>query len=293
MGKIWLNGVVLDEEEARLPVMDRAVLYGDGIFETIRAYRGMPFRLDRHLKRLMQGCSALRLKVPAGKEDIARAIDLLYRENVVYGDAYVRITVTGGIYDGSRTLTRATSPNLFIVVKPLPSLQDYQHEKGVRVCISSFPKNSNSPLSRIKSANYLESLWARQEAADEGYDDALFLNEKGHLCEATTSNLFFSKDGILLTPLPACGILSGITREAVIELCEAMSIPCLEGHFVLEDLLQADEAFLTNSIVEILPVREVLGKPLSSCPGPLTTKLQRAYRELVEKELGLQTPTGS
>ncbi len=286
MAKIWLNGTLVDEEEAQIPVLDRAILYGDGLFETLRAYRGLPFRLDRHLRRLEEGCKVLRLELPAKSAVISKAIRLLYGENVGSGDAYVRITLTGGLHDGSRTLTRSNAPNLFIVVTPLPGLPPKRYLEGVRVCLASFPRNSLSPLCGIKSANYLESLWARQEASDRGYDDALFLNEKGHLCEATTSNLFLVKDGEVLTPEQECGLLPGITREAVLEICENMSIPCREGKFSPRDILEADEAFLTNSTVEILPVREVEESPLPSCPGALTTLIHRAYQELVTRELG-------
>lgn len=284
MARIWLNGEVVEEEDARIPVLDRAVLYGDGIFETLRAYDGFPFRLERHLRRLKEACDVLRLEQPWEDREIAEAIRLLYRENVGSGDAYVRITLTGGLYDGGRNLTRSNPPNLFVVVTPLPRPKDHSRREGIRVCFASFTRNSRSPLVRIKSANYLESLWARQEAADRGYDDALFMNEKGHLCEATTSNLFLVKSGELLTPEPSCGLLPGITREAVLELCRDLSIPAREGELVPEDLLGADEAFLTNSVSEILPLREVEGKALSASPGPLTSTISRAYRELVERE---------
>ncbi len=286
MSKIWLDGEILDDKEALINVMDRSVLYGDGVFETLRAYDGIPFRLDRHLRRLEKGCQALRMRITADEAELSRAISLLYEENVGFGDAYVRITVTGGLHDGGRTLTRSGQPRTFILVTPLPPVHFSPKDKGIRLCLASFPRNSHSPLSRIKSANYLEFLWARQEATDKGYDDALFLNQEGHLCEATTSNLFLIREGGVFTPGLKCGPLPGITRETVLELCRELLIPAREDCLVLDDLLQADEAFLTNSVAEVIPVREVEGRSLPQCPGPITKTVHEAYRDLVRKELG-------
>jgi branched-chain amino acid aminotransferase group I len=284
--KVYLDGRILDAEEACLPLNDRGVLFGDGLFETIRAYRGRPFRLDRHLARLREGCRVLRISGIPGNDEIEEAIHALYRENVGEGDAYVRLTVTGGDFDGTRNLTRSSAPRFFIMVKPLEGYPPEFYGRGVRVTVSSVRRNSRSPLSRIKTNNYLEPLYAKQEAADRGYDDALFLNTEGYLAEGSTSNLFLVSGGTVKTPHADCGILPGITREAVLELCAELVLPAEEGFYALEDLKAAEEAFLTMTTGEIIPIREVDGFRLSGpCPGAVTSRLMRAYRDLVETEI--------
>jgi branched-subunit amino acid aminotransferase/4-amino-4-deoxychorismate lyase len=147
-------------------------------------------------------------------------------------------------------------------------------------------RNSPSPLWRIKTNNYLESLYAKQEASDRGYDDALFLNTEGYLAEGSTSNLFLVSGGKVMTPHPDCGILPGITRETVLELCSSLGIGYEEGFYRLEDLRGAGEIFLTMTTGEIIPVAEVDGsRPGEACPGPFTSRLHEAYRRLVEEEL--------
>lgn len=286
--KVYLDGRILDAEDALLSVNDRGVLFGDGLFETIRAYQGRPFRLNRHLERLREGCRVLRISGIPEDGEIEEAISALYRENVGRGDAYVRVTVTGGDFDGSRTLTRSFRPRCFIVVKPFEGYPPEFYSRGIRVTVSSVRRNPHSPLWRIKTINYLEPLYAKQEAMDRGYDDALFLNTEGHLAEGSTSNLFLVRGGRVLTPHLDCGILPGITRETVLELCSSLNIDREEGFYRLADLHGADEVFLTMTTGELIPVAEVDGVSIGrQCPGSITASLTTAYRELVEKELFL------
>ena len=285
--KVYLNGEIVDEADARLPLRDRGVLFGDGLFETVRAYGGRPFRLDRHLARLEKGCEALRLRLSLDGEEVERAIGSLYRLNVVEGDAYVRITVTGGFFDGNRNLERRLPPNLFILVEPYHGYPEESYRRGLRLVLAGARRNSTSPLSRLKSNNYLEALIAKQEARDRGADEALFLNERGEVAEAASANIFWAKGGTLFTPAEECGILAGITREAVLELCGAEGIRCEQGAYPPSELYQADEAFLTVSTGEVVPVREIEGRSLfGPCPGPHTTLLASAYRRLVGEETG-------
>jgi len=286
--KVFHNGGIIEESEALIPFMDRGVLFGDGLFETIRAYRGKPFRLDRHLERLREGCRELRISgLPAGK-NIEEAVSELYRVNVGEGDAYVRITLTGGPYNGNRTLARPGDPNILIVVKPYEGYPHEYYERGMRVITSSLRRNAASPLSRLKSNNFLDTLIAKQEAADRGADDAVLLNGEGFLTEGTTSNLFLVSEGKVRTPGVDCGLLPGITRGAVLELCDRLGLPHETGYYTLEDLLGAGEAFLTVSTGEIVPIGEVEDTAIGrTCPGPITIRLARAYKDLVRKELGL------
>lgn len=286
--KVFINGSIVDESDALIPVNDRGVLFGDGIFETIRAYEGKPFRLDRHLERLRAGCRELRISGIPPDEGLKDILSELYRLNVVSGGAYMRITLTGGPFDGSRTLERPGSPGVYIVVKPFEGYPPHYYERGMRVIVSRIRKNESSPLSRIKSNNYLDNLMAKQEAKDRGADDALLLNGGGYLAEGTSSNLFLVQHGKVVTPGIECGLLPGITREVVLELCEEYGVVCETGLFVLDDLLGADEAFFTVSTGEIVPIAEVEGSPIGfRCPGPFSLRLADAYRRLVKKELFL------
>ncbi len=286
--KIYLNGLIIEEEEALLPIQDRGVLFGDGLFETIRAYDGKPFRLERHLERLRRGCEILGLAgLPEGAE-LESAVSHLYHLNVKEGDAYVRITLTGGPYDGSKHLERPGRPNLFILVKPYEGYPDNFYEHGMRMVVSRIRRNSTSPITRIKSNNYLEALIAKQEARSRGADDAIFLNERDHLTEAGSANLFWVRQGDVFTPEVGCGLLPGITRETVLEICEQLDITCREGCYLLPELAGADEAFITVSTGEIVPVAELEGRVIGgACPGPVTTRLAAAYRDLVRRELAL------
>lgn len=284
---IYLNGKYVPAPDARLPVDDRGVLFGDGVFETVRAYRGTPFRLERHLDRMAGACRALRLELPFEKREVARAVRTLVAENRLgAGDARIRITVTGGPSSGPKGLERGGSANLFILARPYEPYQVETYQRGVSLMVSDIRRNNSSPLSTIKSANYLTSLIARQEATDRGADEAVMLTSDGNLSEATSSNLFMVRNGDLLTPDTSCGILPGITREAVIEMCDGLGITCTQVTAGPEALLLADEVFLTNSMVEVLPVREVAGRPVRLCPGPVTETLSGAYRELVVRETG-------
>jgi len=285
--KVYLNGEVIDEREALIPAADRGVLFGDGVFETVRAYGGRPFRMDRHLERLREGCGELRIGgVPADAE-IVEAVAELYRINVASGDAYIRVTLTGGRFDGNRGLERPGPPNVHIMVKPFEGYPREWYERGMRLVVSDVRANDGSPLSRIKSTSYLDKLIARQEARDRGADDALILNSRGYLAEATSSNLFLVRRGKLATPAEECGLLPGITREAVMELCEEYGLVCETGLFTPQDLVRADEAFLTVTTGELVPVCEVEGAAVGlRCPGPITLRLSAAYHALVKKELG-------
>ncbi|MDY6794769.1 MAG: aminotransferase class IV [Actinomycetota bacterium] len=285
---LYLNGEIVDEREALIPVWDRGVLFGDGLFETVRAYDGKPFRMSRHLERLRRGCAELRITgIPADGE-IEAAVSDLYRTNVGEGDAYIRITLTGGTYDGGKTLARPADPNVFIVVQPYGGYPERFYRQGMCLTVSSLRRNPDSPLSRVKSNNYLDTLVAKQEASDCGADDAVVLNSDGYLAEGTSSNLFLVMGESLATPAADCGLLPGITREVVMELCDNLRLPCVTGYFTLEDLLDCDEAFLTVSTGEIVPVasvdRETIGE---ICPGAVTLRLHRAYGDLVKVELGL------
>lgn len=287
MEKIFLNGEFVYSGQALMHVEDRAVIYGDSVFDTLRAYNGKPFRLDRHLDRLFNSCQTLRMSPPISRDKITEAIMGLLIENGLGAgyDARIRITVTGGTSNGTKGLERPGPMNLFITAKPYDPPEEH-YKNGIRIIVSSFNKNSSSRISGMKTGNILDLMIAKQDAISRGADDAVLLSTGGNVSEATSSNIFMVKDERLFTPDVGCALLPGVTREAVIELCGPLGIECKATMSGPDTLLSADELFLTNSMVEIVPVRGIGSKELSPVPGPLTRKIMEAYRNLVISETG-------
>jgi branched-chain amino acid aminotransferase group I len=276
---VYLNGSLIPRSQARISALDYGFLYGFGLFETMRAYEGQVFRLDRHLNRLVHSAEVLGL--PIGVTDLKSAVMATIQANQL-GDARVRITISigeGGIVPDPNTCDKPTVLILAGHYQPYP---EQVYEKGFRAIVSSIRRNSQSPLSKLKSANYLESILARQEARAAGIDEALCLNEKGLLAEASMSNIFLVTNSILRTPGQDSGILPGITRETILELASPLGINTVEHDIRLDELFQAQEAFLTNSLMEIMPLTEIDGKPIGpGKPGPFTKRLAMAYKKLV------------
>jgi len=276
---VYLNGSLIPRSQAKISALDYGFLYGYGLFETMRAYGGRVFRLDNHLRRLARSAEVLGL--PIGTLDLKKAVMDTIQANQL-GDARIRIAISigeGGMVPDPSTCNRPTVLILAGHYQPYP---EEVYQKGFRAIVSSIHRNSGSPLSRLKSANYLESLLARQEARAAGVNEALCLNEKGVLAEASMSNIFLVTNGILRTPGHESGILPGITRETILELAPPLGINTLECDIRLDELSHAEEAFLTNSLIEVMPLTEIEGKPVGSGrPGSVTEKLLTAYRELV------------
>ncbi len=279
---VYLNGSLMPRSQASISVLDYGFLYGFGLFETMRAYGGRVFRLDRHIKRLASSAEMLGFSI--GELDLKGATIDTIRANKL-GDARIRITISigeGGIVPDPSTCSK---PTVLILAEGYQPYPEQAYKTGFRAVVSSIRRNSQSPLSRLKSANYLESMLARQEARAAGVDEALCLNEKGLLAEASMSNIFLVTDGILRTPGQESGILPGITRETVLELAPQLGINALEHDIRLDELFQAQEAFLTNSLIEVMPLVEIDGKPIGSGrPGSLTKRLMVAYKKLVLTE---------
>lgn len=276
---VYLNGSLIPLSQATISVLDYGFLYGFGLFETMRAYDGRVFRLDSHLGRLAR--SAKILGLPIGVLDLKDAVMATIQANQL-SEARIRVTVSMGEGTMVPDPSTCSQPTVLIMAQPYQPYSEPVYQKGFRAVVSSIRRNSQSPLSRLKSANYLESMLARQEARAAGVDEALCLNEKGLLAEASMSNVFLVTDGILRTPGEESGILPGITRETILELASQLGINTLEHDIRRDELLQAQEAFLTNSLIEVMPLIEIEGKPVASGrPGPLTNRLMVAYKELV------------
>jgi len=276
---VYLNGSLIRRSQARISALDYGFLYGFGLFETMRAYGGQVFRLDSHLNRLARSAKILGLPIQALNLKGA-VMDTIHANKL--SDARVRITISIGEGGMVPEPSACTQPTVLILAghyKPYPK---QVYEKGFRAVVSSIRRNSQSPLSRLKSANYLENMLAKQEARAAGVDEAICLNEKGLLAEASMSNIFLVNDGILRTPGEESGILPGITREVVLELASQLDINTFEQDIRLDELFQAQEAFLTNSLMEIMPLTEIDGKPVGPSEAEsVTRRLMAEYKKLV------------
>ena len=279
---VYLNGSLMPRSQARIAAFDYGFLYGYGLFETMRAYSGHIFRLGQHLDRLAGSAKLLGIDLEPVDDDLAKAVYATLRANSL-GDARVRLTISGGEGDAIPELAGSRSPTVFIAVRPRISSSP---QEGVVGMVSSLRRNSRSPLCGVKSLNYLENIFARREAKAAGAHEAVLLNEEDFLSEASMSNVFFVSGDTLVTPDESSGLLPGITRRVVMELAASARIHVAERCVRLEELLRADEAFLTNSVVEIVPLVRVGDRVIGSgSVGEITRLLKQAYTGLVRTEI--------
>ncbi len=276
---IRLNGRVLDPSQATVSALDHGFLYGNGLFETLRATDGRAFALDEHLQRLARSAEVIGLPAPeAGTlaAEVQAALDAAGEP-----DAYVRLTVSRGPGAPGPDPSSCEAPTMVVVVKPFPEPPARWAGQGLRAVTASIRRNSTSPLTRVKSLNYMECILAKQAARAVGADEAIFLDSEGNLAEATAWNLFLVEGDRLLTPDDAGPILPGITRATVLGLARASAIPCEQGAYPPARLEQSAEAFLTNSLYGVMPLAEMDGKAVGGRPpGPITQRLALAYEAL-------------
>lgn len=280
---VFHNGSIVPLSQARVSVLDGGFLYGDGLFETMRSYRGRVFALDRHLDRLSRGMEELGIPFPDRLEFISGDIEALLRANsLLEVDARVRLTVSAGEGSGTPQPERNSRPTVVITATKLSLPDPPDFDKGYRAVVSAaIRRNHLSPLSRLKTLNYLENLLARKEAKSKGVEESILLNAAGGIAEGTVSNVFIVIDGKLLTPSLDSGILPGITRQVVIGLATGMGIPVEERWIYPEELGKAEECFLTNSVIELMPLVEIDGRPIGNGkPGPFTRQLAVLYRKM-------------
>lgn len=281
----YVNGKLVSEKSAKVSVLDRGLLLGEGIFETMRAYSGQVFGISRHLRRLQRGAEALGLRLPSASELRSATSELLKANKLE--SARVRMTITSGPGGPGIITPPDIEPTVVILAHPLelPNERIYRH--GIRGVILPIRKFASAPLVGIKSISYGENLAGRRMAADAGGDEGIFLNHLGDLCEGTASNVFLYRYGELLTPDLESGCLPGITREVVLEVALGEGLKVRETAVSPIDLAQAEEAFLTSSTRELMPLVEIDGLPIGSgTPGPVTARLHKAYRDVVIAECG-------
>lgn len=274
-----VNGHVFPAENARVSVLDNGFTFGDSAYETIRTYGGRPFEWARHLRRLRASATRLGFEIPLTDVELLQHLDavLARAENP---ESYIRLIVSRGVGDISYHFERVKGPTVVMVVKPHLSFPESHYTEGVDVALVDIRRNHPRALDpAIKSSNLLNNVLAVREAQSRGAEEALLLNQEGRLAEGASTNVFLVREGTLRTPPLSTGILAGITREVVLELASTLGLPAREEALTADDLRRADEAFLTSSTREVVPIRRVDGQPVGNGrPGPVTRRLLEAFR---------------
>jgi branched-chain amino acid aminotransferase len=274
-----VNGEVVPVEEARVSVLDNGFTFGDSAYETIRTYRGRPFEWGRHVRRLRASAGRLGFEIPLTDGQLLERLDAVLRR-AANPESYIRLIVSRGVGDISYHFERVKGPTVVMVVKPHVEFPAAHYAEGVDVALVDVRRNHPRALDpAIKSSNLLNNVLAVREAQSRGAEEAVLLNQEGRLAEGASTNVFVVRGGRLRTPPLDTGILAGITREVVLELAASLSIDAGEESLGAEDLRAADEAFLTSSTREIVPIRRVDGRPVGEGrPGPVTRRLLDAFR---------------
>jgi branched-chain amino acid aminotransferase len=266
-------------------VFDHGLLYGEGVYETLRTYDRVPFLFDRHVRRLRQSSSLIALTVPFSDPELLDAVRQTMEAHGGRGEAYIRILLTRG--EGELTYNPAAcpTPTLIIIVKDFPAPPDRTFTKGIRVALVGVRRNHPLALNPlIKSNNLLNNALAMQEALRRGADEALMQNQDGQIVECSQSNFFVVKDGVVMTPPPSAGLLPGITREFVLELAGELRVPAREATLVPADLATASEAFITGTTREVTPVVAVDDLRIGDgAPGPVSVQLLQHFRARVKE----------
>jgi len=279
---VYLNGSLLPLSQARLSPADYGLLYGYGVFETMRAYSGHVFRAERHINRLCRSAGFLGIALPDIQE-LKQALSDVLRANEL-SNARIRLTVSGGQGIKVPDLLTSNLPTVLITAQPYRPFPHQRYEQGFSAVVSRIRRNSQSPATSMKSLSYLDSLLARREARLAGVDEAIMLNEQGYVAEASTSNVFLVSGNVLVTPSEESGILPGITREVVLELAASLGLEAATRAVTISELTEADEAFLTNSLIELMPLTRLDGKKIGTgTEGQATQQLLKAYKALVDE----------
>ena len=276
---VYVDGEWLPKSKASVSVFDHGMLYGDGVFEGIRVYGGVIFQFTEHLDRLYASAKSIKLTIPLTPHDMTAAtVETLKRNSLK--EAYIRLVVTRGAGDLGVDPRHCKKPSIIIITEPVdPSFGIVTKQRGISVIISSVRRDAvDATTHEIKSLNYLNSVLAKLEAADAGADDALMLDRNGFVSEATTTNLFIAQDGDLLTPPSTAGILPGVTRKRTINLAKELGYRVIEKGITPYDVTSADEAFLTGTLSEIVPLVKVKGIEVGDGKvGSITRKIMDAF----------------
>ncbi|KKL98408.1 hypothetical protein LCGC14_1824720 [marine sediment metagenome] len=273
---IYLNGELVQQETATVSALDRGLLYGYGLFETMRSYGGRVFRLEEHYQRLRDGAARLAMAVPLTLRELSEAVEAVLDRNEL-SDARVRLMLTAG--------AEGAAGSVILMAREVTEYPRQLYGRGMSALVTSTRRNETSFLSGVKSLNSLDNVLAREDARRQGADEAILLNTRGFVAEGSASNVFLVLDGRLVTPNLSSGCLAGISRQAVLELAAEIGLEAIETDVELSAFAVASEAFLTGSVMEVMPLTRLDDGPVGSGrPGPVTGRLHRLYQEMVARE---------
>jgi branched-chain amino acid aminotransferase len=278
--QIWLDGKLVNPEDAKITVFDHGLLYGDGVFEGIRVYSGRVFELDAHINRLYESAKAIRLAIPMSQSDLVGAVRQTVEANEVT-DGYIRLVVTRGVGTLGLNPFICERSCVFIIADSIQLYPEELYEKGMKVISATTVRNH--PLAippQAKSLNYLNNILAKIEALDSNVPEAVMYNHEGYVAEATGDNVFIVKRGVIFTPPDEAGALGGITRRIVIKLAKQEGLQVVEKNLTRFDLYVSDEFFLTGTAAEVIGIVEIDGRTVGDGrPGPVTGLLRRKFFE--------------
>jgi branched-chain amino acid aminotransferase len=282
--QIYIDGEFFDKENAKISVYDHGLLYGDGVFEGMRAYSGRVFKLKEHLVRLYDSAKSIHLTIPINPLQLENAVYSTLERNY-HRDAYIRLLITRGVGNLGLDPYKCPKAGVIIITDQIALYSKEYYEKGLEIITAATVRCHPASLSpRVKSLNYLNNIMAKIEGLQAGCIEAMMLNQKGEVAECTGDNIFIVKKGVVLTPPLNAGILEGITRDTVIDLARESGLEVRETAIERHDVYVADEVFLTGSAAEVVPVVKVDSRPIGEgVPGPITADLMRRFREFVRK----------
>ncbi len=281
---IYIDGKFYPKSEAKISVYDHGLLYGDGVFEGIRAYESVVFRLKEHIDRLYRSAHTIMLQIRLTKDEMTKAVLETLKKNGLK-TAYIRLIVTRGIGDLGLDPRKCPKPSIIIITEPVMELHSGEaKEKGVTTMISWVKRDPVDATSHeTKSLNYLNSILAKIEANTTGVDEAICLDKAGFVCEGVAENIFMVKEGKIFTPPVSTGALPGITREVIMKLAERLGYPATERNITPNELFNADEVFFTGTAAEVTPVREINKRKIGDGKaGPITKRLMQEFYKMVK-----------
>lgn len=280
---IYLNNRLVPENQAKISVFDHGFLYGDGVYETLRAYNGVVFMIDEHIERLFRSASMINLKIPLTHEKIKQVIYKTIKTNKHF-NSYIRVSISRGKGPIGLDPELCPKPTMVIITRALKGYPEKYYKKGVKVALVNVRRNFKDALNpQIKSLNFLNNILAKIEARQRQAYEAIMLNHKGYVAEGTITNIFFVKDNVLCTPSIDVGILDGITRRVILEIARELNIKTKEGRFRATDIYNAQEVFISNTTMEVMPVTEVDEVRIGKEIGNITKILHLAYKKKVSE----------
>lgn len=283
--EVYIDGNWYPKSEAKISVFDHGLLYGDGVFEGIRSYHCLIFKLEEHLNRLYESAHTILLKIPMSRKEMTKIIAETLRRNRLR-DAYIRVVVTRGTGDLGLDPEKCKRPTVFVITDKIVLYPDRLYKNGLEIITVPTVRNHPEAVNpALKSLNYLNNILAKIEATHSGYIEALLLNHQGYVAECTGDNIFMVKNGTLITPPTYVGALKGITRGAILEIANRKKMAVEERILTRHDLFNAHEAFLTGTAAEVIPVVKIDGRTIGEgAPGPKTRALMNGFRDLTKRD---------